>query len=100
MQIPVTVNKDSFLCWKAEKIGCLNNYQTAVFLIIGTGIGAISYRNNNLQRDGYGHMIIENGRQCKCGKKGCFETYGSITALKKEFTRIFKSRKHDRKRSP
>lgn len=71
LQIPVTVNKDSFCAGKAEKIyGCLSNYQTAVFLIIGTGIGAISYRNNNLQRDGYGHMIIEkNGRQCKCGKK-------------------------------
>ena len=69
----------------------LNNYQTAVFLIIGTGIGAISYRNNNLQRDGYGHMIIEkNGRQCKCGKKGCFETYGSITALKKSLQEYLK----------
>lgn len=84
--IPITVNKDSFCAGKAEKTyGCLQNYSTAVFLIIGTGIGAISYRNNHLFRDGYGHMIIEkNGRQCKCGKKGCFETYGSITALKKE----------------
>ncbi len=84
--IPVTVNKDSFCAGKAEKTyGCLQQYDTAVFLIIGTGIGAISYRNGFLQRDGYGHMIIEkNGRQCKCGKKGCFETYGSITALKKE----------------
>ena len=92
LQIPVTVNKDSFCAGKAEKIyGCLNNYQTAVFLIIGTGIGAISYRNNNLQRDGYGHMIIEkNGRQCKCGKKGCFETYGSITALKKSLQEYLK----------
>ena len=82
-KIPVTVNKDSFCAGKAEKVyGCLKNYNTAVFLIIGTGIGAISYRNNKLQRDGYGHMIIEkDGRQCKCGKNGCFETYCSITAL-------------------
>ena len=55
-KIPVTVNKDSFCAGKAEKVyGCLKNYDTAVFLIIGTGIGAISYRNNRLQRDGYGH---------------------------------------------
>ncbi len=59
------------MCWKSGKsIWLSKNYNTAVFLIIGTGIGAISYRNNKLQRDGYGHMIIEkDGRQCKCGKK-------------------------------
>ena len=91
-KIPVTVNKDSFCAGKAEKVyGCLKNYDTAVFLIIGTGIGAISYRNNRLQRDGYGHMIIEkNGRQCKCGKEGCFETYGSITALKRSLQAYLK----------
>ena len=91
-KIPVTVNKDSFCAGKAEKVyGCLKNYNTAVFLIIGTGIGAISYRNNKLQRDGYGHMIIEkDGRQCKCGKKGCFETYGSITALKRSLQEYLK----------
>ena len=91
-KIPVVVNKDSFCAGKAEKTyGCLNKYDTSVFLIIGTGIGAISYRNNHLQRDGYGHMIIEkNGRQCKCGKKGCFETYGSITALKRSLQEYLK----------
>ena len=91
-KIPVTVNKDSFCAGKAEKVyGCLKKYNTAVFLIIGTGIGAISYRNNKLQRDGYGHMIIEkDGRQCKCGKKGCFETYGSITALKRSLQEYLK----------
>src|SRR5699024_532871 len=31
----------------------------------------------------FGHMIIEkNGRQCKCGKKGCFERYASMKILK------------------
>ena len=91
-KIPVIVNKDSFCAGKAEKTyGCLNKYDTSVFLIIGTGIGAISYRDNHLQRDGYGHMIIEkNGRQCKCGKKGCFETYGSITALKRSLQEYLK----------
>ena len=30
-----------------------------------------------------GHTIIkENGIQCKCGKKGCFERYGSILVFK------------------
>jgi predicted NBD/HSP70 family sugar kinase len=30
-----------------------------------------------------GHTVIkENGVQCKCGKKGCFERYGSILVFK------------------
>lgn len=85
--IPVTVNKDSFCAGKAEKVyGCLKEFNnTSVFLIVGTGIGGIGYYGNTLYRAGYGHMIIQkDGRQCKCGKKGCFETYGSITALKNE----------------
>ena len=85
--IPVTVNKDSFCAGKAEKeYGCLKKYgNNSIFLIIGTGIGGIRYLDNNLYRAGYGHMVIEkDGRQCKCGKKGCFETYGSIKALRDE----------------
>lgn len=35
-------------------------------------------------------MIIEsNGRLCKCGKKGCFETYSSMKVLKKEFKDLY-----------
>lgn len=84
--LPVTINKDSFCAAKAEKeYGCLKPYNTCAFLIIGTGIGAVSYRDNNLYRDGYGHMIIEkDGKQCCCGKHGCFEAYCSIRALRNE----------------
>ena len=35
--------------------------------------------------EGYevGHMIIrEGGKKCRCGKEGCFETYGGILAFK------------------
>ena len=36
-------------------------------------------------REGYelGHMIIKTGgKKCRCGKNGCFETYGGILAFK------------------
>ena len=35
--------------------------------------------------EGYeiGHVIIKSdGLQCRCGKRGCFETYGGILAFK------------------
>ena len=88
--LPVTINKDSFCAAKAEKeFGCLKPYSTCAFLIIGTGIGAVTYRDNNLYRDGYGHMIIEKGgKQCGCGKHGCFEAYCSIRALKNEVIKL------------
>lgn len=31
----------------------------------------------------FGHVIIQkNGSECKCGNKGCFETYCAVSALK------------------
>ena len=56
---------------------------------MGTGIGGAVIINNSLLDCGdlpgceFGHMIIEkNGKQCNCGKKGCFEKYASMKALK------------------
>lgn len=64
-------------------------YDNILFLTLGTGIGgAYIYKGkllegNNFDGFEYGHMIInKNGIECKCGKKGCFEKYGSILAFK------------------
>ena len=36
----------------------------------------------------FGHIIIEkNGIECKCGKKGCFEKYGSMKSFKDNLRR-------------
>ena len=60
-----------------------------LFLTIGTGIGGGVIYNGKLltgnKFDGYelGHMVIKDGGiPCKCGKKGCFERYGSILEYK------------------
>ena len=40
------------------------------------------YAGSNFAGLEVGHMVIQkNGRQCNCGRKGCFETYASATAL-------------------
>ncbi len=82
--IPVNVNIDSLCAGKAEKkYGCLKSYENGVFLVIGTGIGAVSFHGNNMYVNEYGHMVIKrDGKLCRCGKKGCFETYGSMKILK------------------
>ncbi len=77
------------------KCACLAEYNNVkenanmLFLTIGTGIGGgVVYDGKLLeghQFEGYefGHMVIKaNGLQCKCGRKGCFERYGSILEYK------------------
>ena len=71
------------------KYGSLKKYDDAVFLCVGTGIGGATFIKGKLLEpksfagSEYGHMIIENnGRDCNCGNKGCFEKYASMSALR------------------
>ena len=48
----------------------------------GIIIGGKIYTGFNFCGAELGHTVIEfNGRQCGCGRKGCFEAYSSATAL-------------------
>lgn len=88
----ITIKNDAKCAAIAEKMyGSLKNYENAVFLTIGTGIGGACFINGKLlepkKYPGFeiGHTVIKvGGRDCSCGQKGCFETYASIEALKKK----------------
>lgn len=88
--IPIKLKNDAKCAGLAEKTyGALKDYQDAVFLCLGTGIGANVFMEEKelqpIQNPGMeiGHMVIDkNGIECNCGKKGCFETYCSIKRLK------------------
>ena len=78
-----------------KKYGALKEYDDCIFLAIGTGIGGAAFLDGKLlqpdRNEGFefGHMVIQSGgRPCSCGKKGCFETYASIRALKQRVTNI------------
>ena len=70
--------------WAGAAKGC----DPAVVITIGTGIGGglivggklfTGYANSGME---VGHMIIHpNGVLCGCGNRGCWEQYGSATAL-------------------
>lgn len=75
-----------------HEYGVLQGYESSIFLTLGTGIGGAAIVDGKLLEgkcfSGYefGHMTIEvNGEQCKCGKKGCFELYGSMKTFKRNF---------------
>ena len=90
-KIPVYLKNDvkcSAICEK--RIGSLKNYSNCFFMALGTGIGgAYFYKNelvtpNKYQGFEIGHTIIQiNGKQCKCGRKGCFEEYASMRVFRK-----------------
>ena len=88
--LSVHIKNDAKCAALAEyKYGDLKEYNNIVFLTLGTGIGgAYIYHGSLMQsdyREGYelGHMIIKTGgKKCRCGKNGCFETYGGILAFK------------------
>lgn len=89
-KVPVYIKNDAKCAAICEKeYGSLKPYENAIFLTIGTGIGGAIFINSKLletkENDTaeVGHMVIQkDGIECNCGRKGCFEKYASIKALK------------------
>ena len=68
--------------------GAGKGYDNVVVITLGTGVGGgiiidgKIYTGFNFCGGEVGHTVIEfGGRQCSCGRKGCFEAYSSATAL-------------------
>ncbi len=66
-----------------------------IFITLGTGLGSGIVVDGKLVygHDGFageiGHtIVIQNGRQCGCGRKGCLEQYCSATGLVKTYLEI------------
>ena len=69
--------------------GAAKGTEHSVMVTLGTGVGGgviidkhIFDRGVNAAVAELGHMVIHvGGRQCSCGRRGCFEAYSSATAL-------------------
>lgn len=81
---------------EAQDLGCFKTSHDRVvegklYLMLNHGVGG-SYLDNERIRTGknncygeFGHMTIHpGGKQCFCGKKGCFESYVSSRCLSTE----------------
>ncbi len=96
IQLPIKIRNDAKCAALAENTyGALKSYNRSIFLTLGTGIGGAVIIHNELLDTGelpgceFGHMLIEkNGNLCKCGKKGCWETYASMKAFKDNLREI------------
>ncbi|MCM0649617.1 ROK family transcriptional regulator [Clostridium swellfunianum] len=75
-----------------SKLGIARDLDNLIYVSVTEGIGGGIFINNDMykgrdRRAGeIGHMCIaKNGRQCNCGRKGCWETYASSRALIKDY---------------
>jgi glucokinase len=89
MEIPVTITNDAKAAAIGEMIfGGAKKMKNFIVLTLGTGLGSGIVINGEVL---YGHtgfagelghtIIVEGGRECGCGRYGCFETYASASGL-------------------
>lgn len=91
--LPVFLENEANAGALAESnLGIAKNLNNLIYVSITEGIGGgliineRIYKGKDRRAGEIGHMTIsKGGRQCSCGKKGCFETYASNRALIKDY---------------
>lgn len=85
--IPVLVENDANSAALGEFYKAQHS-KNFVFVTLGTGVGGGIIINGKLftgtngAAGELGHIVTHiDGRQCSCGRKGCWETYASVTGL-------------------
>ncbi|MFV0459488.1 MAG: ROK family glucokinase [Actinomycetales bacterium] len=87
--LPTLLENDAnAAAWGEFRYGAAQDAEDTVMVTIGTGIGGGIVVDGQLLRGGYGmaaeigHMrVVRGGLLCGCGNRGCWEQYGSGTAL-------------------
>ncbi len=86
---PIFIANDASCAALGEYIaGAAQNYDSALCITLGTGIGGgfilngKIYSGFNSAAGSFGHTtLISGGALCTCGRRGCWEAYGSVTGL-------------------
>jgi glucokinase len=89
VDVPVIITNDANAAAMGEMIfGGAKGMKDFIVLTLGTGLGSGIVVNGEVV---YGHtgfagelghtVIVPGGRECGCGRKGCYETYASASGL-------------------
>lgn len=89
LNMPVYVDNDVNLVALAEaRFGAGVGYRSVMCVAVGTGVGGgliidgQLWRGANHAAGEIGHMVIDqNGPACRCGSRGCLETFCSSSAI-------------------
>ena len=81
-------NDANAAAWGEAIAGAAKGSKSSIMITLGTGVGGgiVSdgkvFKGFNSAAGELGHIVIEvDGRQCTCGRRGCWETYSSATGL-------------------
>ncbi|MCE1189033.1 MAG: ROK family protein [Ignavibacteria bacterium] len=94
--VPVKITNDANAAALGEMLfGTAKGMKDFIVITLGTGLGSGIVCNGQLLygHDGFagevGHIIvIPNGRDCGCGRKGCLEAYASATGIKRTVSEL------------
>ncbi|MCC5919062.1 MAG: ROK family protein [Cyclobacteriaceae bacterium] len=89
--LPVAITNDANIAALGEMyFGKAKDIKDFAVITLGTGLGSGFVTNGKLiyGHDSFagemGHInVVPDGRICNCGKRGCLETYVSVTGLKR-----------------
>lgn len=86
--VSVEVENDAAAAaWGEFEMGAARDVSSAVVVTLGTGVGGGLIANDELIRGAHGfaaelgHLAVSTEADCVCGKRGCWETLASGTAL-------------------
>ncbi len=90
--LPVYIENDANCAALGENTcGASKGEKNVIYITLGTGVGAGIIINGKIFDGSFGgggeagHMVIvANGEECTCGRKGCWESYASASALMRE----------------
>jgi glucokinase len=89
VDLPIVVENDAnAAAWGEFRFGAGEDTDDLLLITLGTGIGGGIVHRGRLFRGGFGvaaeigHMrVVPDGILCGCGQHGCYEQYGSGSAL-------------------
>lgn len=101
--IPVIVTNDANAAAVGEMVfGGARNMKNFIVLTLGTGLGSGIVINGEVV---YGHTafagelghttVVPGGRECGCGRLGCFETYASASGLVRTVLQLLSDTKEE-----
>jgi glucokinase len=90
--LPVAIENDAnAAAWAEHVFGAGRGVADQLMFTVGTGIGGGVVLDGELYRGGHGiaaeigHLtVVRGGRQCECGRRGCWEEYASGSSLQRD----------------
>jgi glucokinase len=103
VNVPVIITNDANAAAMGEMIfGGARGMKDFIVLTLGTGLGSGIVVNGEVV---YGHtgfagelghtVIVPGGRECGCGRRGCYETYASASGLVRSVLNLLSERREE-----